>query len=125
VIAFHELLNLAEEGDKYAAQALAKQALHIGRGLGPIIAALSPRLILVAGDIMPAWHRFGPVIEQEANQHMLGGAQPQILPTHEGELARLRGAAALVFQRRPVREQFQPADQSSRRPRGQQKLRQA
>jgi len=97
---FHELLNLAEEGDQYAAQALAKQALYVGRGLQLIVAALSPSLILIAGDIMPAWHRFGPLIEQEAAKDVLGGALPQILPTHEGEIARLRGAAALVFQRR-------------------------
>jgi predicted NBD/HSP70 family sugar kinase len=101
---YHELLNLAEEGDQNAAQALAKQALYIGRGLQIITAALSPSLILVAGDIMPAWHRFGSIIEKEAAEHMLGGALPQILPTHEGEIARLRGAAALVFQRRSGRE---------------------
>jgi predicted NBD/HSP70 family sugar kinase len=94
------MLNLAEEGDQYAAQALAKQALYIGRGLQLVVAALSPSLILIAGDIMPAWHRFGPLIEQEAAKDVLGGALPQILPTHEGEIARLRGAAALVFQRR-------------------------
>jgi len=98
-ITFHELLNLAEGGDRHAAEALTKQAIYLGRGLQLIIAALSPSLVLVAGDITSAWHRFGPVIEREASAHLLGGAMPQILPTHEGEIARLRGAAALVFQR--------------------------
>jgi predicted NBD/HSP70 family sugar kinase len=115
-ITFHELLNLAEEGDQHAAQALAKQALYIGRGLQLIIAALSPSLILVAGDITSAWHRFGSVIEKEATEHMLGGAPPQILPTHEGEIARLRGAAALVFQRRSGRERRPEADRGSHLP---------
>lgn len=104
-ITFLELLNLAEEGDQHAAQALAKQALYIGRGLQLIIAGLAPSLILVAGDITSAWHLFGPVIEKESAKYALGGALPQILPTHEGEIARLRGAAALVFQRRSGREQ--------------------
>ena len=112
-IAFHELLNLAEEGDRYAAEALAKQALYIGRGLQSIIAALSPSVILVAGDITSAWHRFGPAIENEAVKYALGGAMPRILPTREGEIARLRGAAALVFQRRTVREQQVEADRES------------
>jgi predicted NBD/HSP70 family sugar kinase len=98
-ITFPELLNLAEEGNRYAAEALAKQALYIGRGLRIIIAALSPGVILVAGDITSSWHRFGPAIENEAAKFTLKGALPQILPTHEGEIARLRGAAALVFQR--------------------------
>jgi predicted NBD/HSP70 family sugar kinase len=102
---FHELLNLAEEGDWTAAQALEKQAAHIGRGLQPIIAGLSPRLILIAGDITATWNRFGPTIEKQAAVFTLAGAPPQIQPTHEGEFARLRGAAALVFQRGPLREQ--------------------
>ena len=112
-ITFHELLNLAEEGDTHAGEALAKQALYIGRGLQPIIAALSPSLILIAGDIMPAWHRYGPVIEREASKHVLGETAPRILPTHEGEIARLRGAAALVFQRRSGNDQQQEADRGS------------
>ena len=103
-ITFHELLNLAEEGNASAAEALGKQALWIGRGLRMIIAGLAPSTVLIAGDITTAWHRFGPVIEKEVAEHTLAGAPPQIRPTHESEIARLRGAAALVFQRRIPRE---------------------
>lgn len=102
-ISFLNLLNLAEEGDTHAVQALDKQAASIGRGLRMIITALAPSMILIAGDITSAWHRFGPVIEKEAADHALAGTPPQILPTHEGEIARLRGAAALIFQRSGVR----------------------
>jgi len=109
-ITFHELLNKAEEGDQSAIKALAKQALYVGRGLGPIIAGLSPRVIFIAGDITSAWHRFGTIIEDEAAKLTLAGPPPQILPTHDGDIARLRGAAALVFQRRFVRESSQAAD---------------
>lgn len=98
-VAFHELLNLAEEGDSAASQALATQAMWIGRGLRMIIAGISPSTILIAGDLTSAWHRFGPVIEKEATGLTLAGSPPLIRPTHEGEIARLRGAAALVFQR--------------------------
>ena len=101
---FSELLNLAEEGDAAAAEALAKQAAWIGRGLRMIIAALSPSTILITGEVSPAWHRFGPIIEKEAAGVNLSGTPPLIRPGHEGEVARLRGAAALVFQRRMPRE---------------------
>ena len=107
-ITFHELLNKAEDGDESAVQALEKQAVYIGRGLGPIIAGLSPSLILVAGDVTSAWNRFGPVIEREVAKLTLAGGAPQILPTYDGEIARLRGAGALVFQRRFVREPSLP-----------------
>jgi predicted NBD/HSP70 family sugar kinase len=103
-ISFNELLNKAEEGDQAASRALAEQARNIGRGLGPIIAGLSPEVIFIAGDITSAWHRFGPIIEKEAAELTLVGAPPKILPTHDGDIARLRGAAALVFQRRFVHE---------------------
>jgi predicted NBD/HSP70 family sugar kinase len=99
-LAYHELLNLAEEGNTHAVQALAKQAMWIGRGLRMIIAALSPSTILIAGDVTSAWHRFAPVIEKEVAALTLAGAPPLIRPTHESEIARLRGAAALVFLRR-------------------------
>ena len=103
VISFQELLNQAEEGDSAAAQALTKQAEWIGRGLRMIIASVSPSTILIAGDLTAAWHRFGPVIEKEAADLSLAGGPPVIRPSHEGEIARLRGAAALVFQRRALR----------------------
>jgi predicted NBD/HSP70 family sugar kinase len=99
VATFQELLNRAEEGDSAAAQALTMQAKWIGRGLRMIIASVSPSTILIAGDLTAAWHRFGPVIEREATDLTLAGSPPLIRPSHEGEIARLRGAAALVFQR--------------------------
>jgi predicted NBD/HSP70 family sugar kinase len=108
-VTFHELLNIADD-DPHAAQALAKQALYIGRGLRMIIAGLAPSVILVAGDITSAWHRFGPIIEKESADHPLAGTPPRIVPTHEGEIARLRGAAALVFQRRSILGQLQERD---------------
>ena len=58
----------------------------------------------VIRDAHLAWQRFGPVIEKEASACTLAGTPPSIRPTHESEVARLRGAAALVFQRRAPRE---------------------
>ena len=109
LVAFQELLNLAEEGDAAAAQALTKQAMWIGRGLRMIIASVSPSTILIAGDLTSAWHRFGPVIEKEVTDLTLAGSSPLIRPSHEGEIARLRGAAALVFQRGARRTTSTPA----------------
>lgn len=97
---FHDLMNLAKEGDSHAIDALTKQAESLGRGLRLITAALSPEVILLAGDITAAWQLFAPVIEREIASRMLAGEPPRILPTHEGEIARLRGAAALLLQRR-------------------------
>jgi predicted NBD/HSP70 family sugar kinase len=111
-VSFHELLNLAEEGSKDAQEALEQQAMHIARGLRIIVASLSPALILIAGEITSAWHRFERIIEKEVKSFVLAGTPPRIIPTHEGEIARLRGAAALVFQRQIGRPQSAGAARS-------------
>lgn len=98
IVSFQELLNQAEEGDSAAAEALTMQAMWIGRGLQMITASVSPSTILIAGDLTSAWHRFGPVIQREVTNLTLAGSAPLVRPSHEGEIARLRGAAALVFQ---------------------------
>lgn len=85
-------------------EALRRQASAIGRGMRLILAGLSPEVILVAGDVTSAWHRFGPIIEEHIARLTLAGSPPRLMPTHEGEVARLRGAAALVLQRRSSQE---------------------
>jgi predicted NBD/HSP70 family sugar kinase len=107
-VTFPELLSLAEGGNAPAAQAVERQARHIGDGLRLIMAALAPGTILIAGDITSAWHRYAPAIERAAKKLILAGAPPRILPAHDGDLARLRGAAALVFQRRQPATPRQP-----------------
>jgi predicted NBD/HSP70 family sugar kinase len=97
-LTFGELLVLAEDGSVPAVQALATQARQIGQGLRLIMAALAPSIIYIAGDVTSAWHRYGPVLEAAARQLIIAGTPPRILPTADGDLARLRGAAALVFQ---------------------------
>jgi predicted NBD/HSP70 family sugar kinase len=100
---FHGLLNLAEEGNAHAVAALAKQAKYIGQGLRILAAALSPEIVLISGDITSAWDRFAPIIQAELNELIFGRKAPRLLPTHEGDVARLRGAAALLLQRHAIR----------------------
>ncbi len=102
-LTFHELLNLAEEGNAHAVNALAKQAAYIGKGLRMVTAALSPEIVLIAGDVTSAWSRFAPIIQAELEKLTLTDKPPRILATHEGDVARLRGAAALLLQRHSIR----------------------
>ncbi|HEV2274539.1 MAG TPA: ROK family transcriptional regulator [Acidobacteriaceae bacterium] len=101
-VTFHELLHLADEGNIHAIHALEKQAKYIGKGLRMVIAALSPEVILIAGDVTSAWSRFAPIIEKQLKDLTLAGKPPRLQPTHEGEVARLRGAAALLLQRHAI-----------------------
>ena len=98
-VTIHELLQLTEEGDATAIAAVSRQASHIGRGLRLITAALAPEVILITGDLTTSWARFGPIIQGELNNTMLAGTAPTLGITKDGELSRLRGAAAVVLQR--------------------------
>jgi hypothetical protein len=64
------------------------------------VAALSPQIVYVAGEVTSAWHRYRPTIEKTVKSITIAGTPPTIVPIPDGDLARLRGAAALVFQRR-------------------------
>jgi len=99
VTTIQHLLKLAEEGDAKALAALDRQAIALGRGLRLVTAALSPELVIVIGDITALWTRLAPIVEAELAATMLAGTPPKIVAASDGELARLRGAAALVLQR--------------------------
>jgi predicted NBD/HSP70 family sugar kinase len=98
-LTIRELLNQAEDGDRKAIEALSRQATFLGQGLRIITTALSPELILLTGDLTISWSRFGPIVEAELSGSMLAGTPPRLTVTTDAELARLRGAAALVLQR--------------------------
>jgi predicted NBD/HSP70 family sugar kinase len=94
-----ELLHMTEEGDKFAIEAVSKQCIALGRGLRMVTATLSPEVILITGDITASWERFGPLVQAELKATMLAGPPPRLGITSDGELSRLRGAAAVVLQR--------------------------
>jgi predicted NBD/HSP70 family sugar kinase len=115
-LTFQQLLNAAEGGDEHAAEALAKQANFVGQGLRLIMAGLAPEVILIAGDVTSAWRRFAPIIEAQMTAFTFAGSAPRLLPTHEGEVARLRGAAALMMQQRSIGDDSGRLSSRSRRP---------
>lgn len=99
VVNVHELLHMTEEGDKAAIAAVSKQCMALGRGLRLVTTALAPEIILITGDLAATWARFGPIVQAELEATMLAGPAPRLGVTSDGELSRLRGAAAVVLQR--------------------------
>ena len=57
----NHLLELAENGDDFAIQALKKTAGFLGIGISNLIVGLSPQAVIVSGNIIKAWN----LIEQE------------------------------------------------------------
>lgn len=98
-ITFHDLLKLAIAGDRRALDSLDKMAGELGRGLAILSAGLSPEVILIVGDCTAHWSRIGPILEKQLRDRSLLKRIPRLIPALEGDSARLRGAAALVFQK--------------------------
>jgi predicted NBD/HSP70 family sugar kinase len=94
-----ELIALALDGNPAAIKAIRKQAIAIGVGLRIVTAAVSPEIILFAGDITAFWDAAQAIIQKQCQDRMLAGKPPRLVSIGDGETARLRGAAALVLQR--------------------------
>ncbi|MFC6645796.1 ROK family transcriptional regulator [Granulicella cerasi] len=95
-----ELISKAMNKDEAAVAALTRQSEEIGKGLRMVTASLAPEAVLFAGDITTFWDLSGPIIERECKRGLLtDGSGPRLLSIGDGELALLRGAAAVVLQR--------------------------
>lgn len=93
------LLQLVQDGDRFALKAARSQASALGRGLRLITAALSPERILITGEMTSCWDVYGPLVQRELEQGMLAGPAPRLTTAGDGYLARLSGGAALLLQR--------------------------
>jgi len=96
---FQDLLALADAGDSLALKALDRMAHAIGSGMRMIVAGLAPEEIVIVGEFMKQWPRFGPVIEAEVAAGALVGGPPRVRPAADPGMARLRGTVALVLQK--------------------------
>ncbi len=103
------LLTLAAGNDPQAIAALKRQAEYLGEGLHAVTAALSPEVILFAGDVTAQWNLIEPIIHASLTRQMLAGEAPRLRTTTNPEFARLRGAAALVLQRHSGYHRLSPA----------------
>ena len=96
---FLELIALSIDGDLNATAALEQQARAVGQGMHLLNAVLSPDLVLIVCDIAAFPEMFLPTIERECRAGLTAGEGPRLLPVGDGEVARLRGAAAVALQR--------------------------
>lgn len=96
-INFDHLLQLAQQGDGKAVDALQQMARYLGLGLAPLIAGLAPDMIVIVGEVTRAWSKVGPIIKETVRQHSFTRAETQIVPSDPITQPRLRGTIALVL----------------------------
>lgn len=94
---FQELLDRAEAKEIEALRAIDKMTGALAKGLTILSAGLAPEVIIIVGDCTVLWSRIRPILESQLIAKSFTARVPRIVPALEGDIARLRGAAALVL----------------------------
>ncbi len=97
IATFQELIGLAQAGDMRALRAIDKMATYLARGLTMLSAGLAPEVIIVVGDCTALWSRIHPLLESQLIAKSFTPYSPRVVAAVDGDVARLRGAAALVL----------------------------
>jgi len=97
IATFQQLLDLATAGDINALRSIDRMMQNLARGLAVLSAGLAPEVIQVVGDCTTLWQRIAPVLESRLIASAFTSHTPRVVAAVEGSVARLRGAAALVF----------------------------
>ncbi len=97
ITTFQELIDLARAGDMRALRAIDKMATYLARGLTMLSAGLAPEVIIVVGDCTALWSRIHPLLESQLIAKSFTPYSPRVVAAVDGDVARLRGAAALVL----------------------------
>lgn len=96
---FEEVLQLAEQGDLKALEALDRMAHYLGKGIAMLVTGLAPEIIVVVGEVTRAWDRLGPVINDVVKQRSFTHTTTRIIASGPAPQPRLRGIIALVLQK--------------------------
>lgn len=95
---YSEILAAAHDGEPAAMAVIEEQFRQVGRGLRFIL-PFAPEVIMIVGEMVSLWKDLGAIVSQEIKRHNVDGHMPRLMTASDGEMARLRGAAALILQR--------------------------
>jgi predicted NBD/HSP70 family sugar kinase len=96
---FEDVLQLAEQGDLQALDAIDRMAHYLGRGIAMLVTGLAPDVIVVVGEVTRAWDRLGPIITDVVRQRSFTHPTTRIIASGPAPQPRLRGIIALVLQK--------------------------
>jgi predicted NBD/HSP70 family sugar kinase len=90
------LLDLLEQDNASASEAITRMCRALGRGLHMIVTTLAPSEIVLVGEFTRAWSRVYSIVWDELRKFPLG-ALPTLRMATEPDTARLRSGVALVM----------------------------
>lgn len=98
-MSFEGVLQLVEQGDPEALEALDQMAHHLGKGIAMLVTGLAPDVIVVVGEVTRVWDRVGGIIDDVIKNRSSTHANTRIIASGPALQPRLRGIIALVLQK--------------------------
>ncbi len=96
-----DIVELAVNGEKHAAEALNETVHYLANGISNLIVGLSPQVVVVSGRVTRAWDLIEAQMRRVAERSVLAGLPPTILmPSSLGDSPTLIGAVGLVLARK-------------------------
>lgn len=98
-VAFPELVDAALDGEEAARAALVETGRYLGVGISNIVKGLSPRSVIVGGEIARAWPLINEALIKAVEEYSVcrGMKVARVIPSTLGETPRLMGALSLVL----------------------------
>ena len=98
-VTFSRLVDSALGGEEAARAALVETGRYLGVGISNIIKGLSPRSVIVGGEIARAWPLISEELVKAVEEYSIcrGMKSARIIPSTLGETPRLMGALSLVL----------------------------
>ena len=96
-----DIVELAINGEKHAAEALKETVHYLANGISNLIVGLSPQVVVVSGRITRAWDLIEAEMRRVAERSVLAGLPPTaLMPSSLGDSPTLIGAVGLVLARK-------------------------
>jgi predicted NBD/HSP70 family sugar kinase len=98
-VSFSQLVDSALGGEAAARAALVETGRYLGVGISNIVKGLSPRSVIVGGEIARAWPLISGELVKAVEEYSIcrGMKSARIIPSTLGETPRLMGALSLVL----------------------------
>src|SRR5215207_5638368 len=98
-VTFSRLVDSALGGEEAARAALVETGRYLGVGISNIIKGLSPKSVIVGGEIARAWPLISEELIKAVEEYSIcrGMKSARIIPSTLGETPRLMGALSLVL----------------------------
>ena len=98
-VTFSRLVDSALGGEEAARAALVETGRYLGVGISNIIKGLSPKSVIVGGEIARAWPLISEALVNAVDEYSIcrGMQSARIIPSTLGETPRLMGALSLVL----------------------------